>query len=150
MQVEPTFASRTAPPADPYEVSREKIREFALALGDDDPVYRDPAVARANGHPDVVAPPTFLVALTLRSEAQAAADVFGDVDMADILHRDQSFTHHRPVRAGDRLVVRSEVHATELAGRHVLALRTDVSTVEGEPVCHATGTMLYSGEVPAP
>jgi acyl dehydratase len=147
MRVGPTFASRLAPPSDPYEVGREAIRAFALAVGDDDPVHRDADAARAQGHPDVVAPPTFVVALTMRSEAQAAADAFGDIDMADILHRDQTFTYARPVRAGDRLVVTSDVSAREIDGRQILTLETDVSTTGGEHVCTANSVMVYSGLV---
>lgn len=145
MQVGPTFASRLAPVSDPYEVGREAIRAFAAALGDDDPAYRDPTAARAQGHPDVIAPPTFLVSLTMRSEASAAAEAFGDIDMADILHREQSFAHSRPVRAGDRLVVSSVVDAREIDGRQLLTLRTDVRTVDGEHVCAASSVMVYSG-----
>ncbi|MGH8918484.1 MAG: FAS1-like dehydratase domain-containing protein [Actinomycetes bacterium] len=145
MQVEPTFTSRLAPPSDPYEVSREKIREFARALGDDDPAYRDPAAARAYGHPDVIAPPTFVVLLTMRAEAQAAADAFGgDLDLAHILHRDQRFTYTRPVRATDRLVVTPEVEDREIDGRHVLTLRTEVRTTDSEHVCTATSVMVYT------
>jgi acyl dehydratase len=147
MRVGPTFASRLAPPSDPYEVGREAIRAFAVAVGDDDPIHRDPEAARADGHSDVVAPPTFVVSLTMRSEAQAAADAFGDIDMADILHRDQAFAYSRPVRAGDRLVVTSEVSAREIDGRQILTLETDVSTTDGEHVCTANSVMVYSGPV---
>lgn len=147
MRVGPTFASRLATPSDPYEVGREAIREFAAAVGDDDPVHRDPAAARAAGHPDVVAPPTFVVGLTLRSEAQAAADRFGDIDMADVLHRDQAFAYSRPVRAGDRLVVTSDGSTREIDGRQVLTMRTEVSTTEGEHVCTARSVIVYSGPV---
>lgn len=148
MRVGPTFASRLAPPSDPYEVGREAIRAFAVAVGDDDPVHHDPVAAREAGHPDLVAPPTYIVALTMRSEAQAASDAFGgDVDMADILHRDQTFTYARPVRAGDHLVVTSGVRTQELDGRHVLNFETDVRTTDGEHVCTANSVMVYSGPV---
>ena len=55
---------RTYPPTAVYEVGREKIREFADAIGDPNPVYRDPAVAQDLGHRDVLAPPTFPIAIT--------------------------------------------------------------------------------------
>jgi acyl dehydratase len=149
MRVGPTFASRLAPPADPYEVGREAVRSFALAVGDDDPVYRDQGAARAAGHPDVIAPPTYVVSLTMRSEAQAAADAFGDIDLADMLHREQAFEYARPVRVGDRLVVtsKSEISSREIEGRKILTLETDVSTAEGEHVCTAYSVMVYSGQV---
>jgi hypothetical protein len=59
-----SFAGRTYPPTAPYYVSREKIREFAEAIGAPDAAYRDLAAAQALGHPDVIAPPTFPVVVT--------------------------------------------------------------------------------------
>ncbi|OZM79630.1 MaoC family dehydratase N-terminal domain-containing protein [Pseudonocardia sp. MH-G8] len=147
MRVGPTFASRLAPVSDPYEVGREAIRAFAAAVGEPDPVYRDPDAARAQGHPDVIAPPTFVVSLTMRSEVQAAADAFGDIDIADVLHRDQSVVYSRPVRAGDRLVVTSGVSSREVDGRRLLALESDVRTTDGEHVCTTNSAVVYSGPV---
>jgi acyl dehydratase len=51
--VDPSFAGRVYPPTEPYQVSREKIREFADAINDPNPAYRDRAAAQALGHPDV-------------------------------------------------------------------------------------------------
>lgn len=152
MQVGSGSAARVATADDPYEVGRERIREFAAALGADDPVHHDRAAARDRGHDDVIAPPTFLVSLTMRAEEQLAARVFGGViDMADVLHREQGFEHVRPVRAGDRLVVSSDVTTTPSPdGRYVLRFRTGVGTEAGEPVCTATTVLVYSGPlVPA-
>jgi len=59
MALNAEFVGRVYGPGAPYEVSRVKIAEFADAIGDPNPVYRDPAAARAAGHPDVIAPPTF-------------------------------------------------------------------------------------------
>ena len=59
-----SFVGRTYPPTEPYQVGREKIREFADAIGATDAAYHDPAAAAALGYPDVVAPPTFPVVLT--------------------------------------------------------------------------------------
>ncbi len=57
--LDPAFVGRTYPRPPVYEVGREKIREFADAIRDDNPVYRDPAAAQALGYRDVIAPPTF-------------------------------------------------------------------------------------------
>ena len=152
MQAGSVFATRAALPSDPYEVGRETIRQFATALGHHDPVHHDPAAARALGHPDLIAPPTFAVLLTLRSDVQAAVEVFGDrtgdgpdLDGRAMLHRDQSFTHLRPIHAGDRLVARTELTPTELDGRLVARVTTAVDTADGEPVCVATSTLLVTG-----
>ena len=54
-----SFVGKALPPSAPYRVGREKIREFALAIGEGASVCLDVAAARAAGHPDLVAPPTF-------------------------------------------------------------------------------------------
>ena len=65
MALDAGLVGRSYPPSAVYEVGRAKIAEFAAALGDPDPVYLDPAAARAAGHPDVIAPPTFGIVLSL-------------------------------------------------------------------------------------
>ena len=67
MALDQSFVGRTYPPTPAYEVGREKIREFADAIGDPNPVYRDPAVAQDLGHRDVLAPPTFPIAIDRKS-----------------------------------------------------------------------------------
>ena len=57
----------SAYPAIRYEVGREKLREFAVAVGETDPIYHDQEAARAAGHPDIPAVPTFAVVLSLRA-----------------------------------------------------------------------------------
>ena len=74
MALDQSFVGRKYPPTEPYEVGREKIREFADAIGDPNPAYRDADAARALGHPDVIAPPTFAIVLSMRAGAQVVAD----------------------------------------------------------------------------
>ena len=52
MALDHSYVGRKYPPTAPYQVGREKIREFAAAIGATDPAYHDPAAARALGHPD--------------------------------------------------------------------------------------------------
>ncbi len=59
MEIGRDYLGRTFPPTEPYEVSRVKIAEFASAIGDSNPLYRDREAAQAAGHRDVPAPPTF-------------------------------------------------------------------------------------------
>ena len=72
MPLDPSFVGRTYPPTEPYQVGREKIREFAAAIGDANPAYPDPEAARALGHPDVVAPPTFPIVLRSAPRARSS------------------------------------------------------------------------------
>ena len=69
MGINKDYLGRTFPVTDPYEVSRVKIAEFAGAIGDPNPVYRDRGAAQAAGYPDVIAPPTFPVEGRVPAEA---------------------------------------------------------------------------------
>ncbi|MGH3994922.1 MAG: FAS1-like dehydratase domain-containing protein [Pseudonocardiaceae bacterium] len=146
MALDQSFVGRSYPPSRAYEVGREKIREFADAIGDPDPVYRDPSAARAAGHPDVIAPPTFAIVLTLDAQRVLLDDPALGLDFSKVVHRDQSFEHHRPIRAGDRLVSSVYVDSIRvLAGNDVLTTRAEVNTTGGEPVLTARATIVARG-----
>src|SRR3954468_18311237 len=104
MALDPGLVGRSYPPSAVYEVGRQKIAEFAAAIGETDPVHRDPGAARAAGHLDVVAPPTFAIVLTLSAAGVVVQDPAVALDYSRVVHGEQKFTHHRPIRAGDRLV----------------------------------------------
>src|ERR1700761_7098421 len=101
MPLDQSFVGRVYPPTAPYEVGREKIREFAEAINDPNPIYRDQAAARAAGHPDVVAPPTFPIVVTMDAGGQVAHDPELGLDYSRVVHGEQRFVYERPVRAGD-------------------------------------------------
>ena len=88
-------------------VDRTRLQFFAKAIGEKDPVYVDPAAAKAAGYADVPAPPTFLFAAELDSGAndQLLADL--DIPLAKLLHGEQSFRYLKPVCAGDTVTVQS-------------------------------------------
>lgn len=146
MPVDPSFVGRVYPPTPPYEVGREKIREFADAVNDPNPAYRDAAAARALGHADVIAPPTFPIVLTLRAGHQVVMDPDLGIDYSRVVHGEQRFVHARPVRAGDVLQVVVTVESIRAAaGNDIVATRADVSTVDGETVCTAYSTIVARG-----
>jgi len=146
MGINPALAGRSYPPSAPYEVSREKIAEFATAIGSDDPAHRDPEAARALGHPDVVAPPTFAVVVAQRAEGQIYADPDSGVDFSRLVHGEERFTHHRPVVAGDRLVATLHVDtAREVGGHGMLATRVEVADADGAPVSTVVSTVVIRG-----
>ncbi|RZQ64192.1 MaoC family dehydratase N-terminal domain-containing protein [Amycolatopsis suaedae] len=147
MPLDPSFAGRTYPPSGSYEVSREKIAEFAEAIGDENPVFRDPEAARAAGHPDVIAPPTFLTIINIPSINKIVADPELGLDYSRMVHGDQSFRYSRPVRAGDRLELTT--HIEEIfarAGNDFLNVRAEITTVEGEHVCTTRAQLVVRGE----
>ena len=146
MPLDPSFIGKQYPPSEPFLVSREKIAEFAEAIGDPNPAYRSVAAAHALGHPDVVAPPTFLVILTMRSSTQVVFDPELGLDYSMVVHGDQSFAYKRPVVAGDRLVVVGSVdNIRSAAGNDLLSLRSEVSTADGHLVCTARSTIVSRG-----
>jgi acyl dehydratase len=150
MTLDSSFVGRTYPPTDPYEVGREKIREFADAIGDPNPVYRDPEAAKQLGHPDVIAPPTFTTILSMRALEQVIDDPALGLDYSRVVHGDQRFVHARPVYPGDRLVVVLTIESIQTRGSHdILSTRADISTIDGEPVVAAYSTLVARGTEPA-
>ena len=144
--VNASFAGRSYPPTPPYEVGREKIREFAEVAGEH-PFHVDPEAARAAGYPDVIAPPTFAVIVAQRCDAQLVRDPEAGIDYSRVVHGEQSFTHHRPIVAGDRLVAVLHVDSVRSAGGHsMVTTRSEIATEDGEPVCTATSTLVVRGE----
>ncbi|MCQ8773199.1 MaoC family dehydratase N-terminal domain-containing protein [Streptomyces telluris] len=143
MALDQSFVGRTYPATEPYEVGREKIREFAEAIGDANPVYTDPEAAKALGHPDVIAPPTFVFSITYRAAGAVVNDPQLGLDYSRVVHGDQKFAYARPVRAGDRLSVVSTIESIKsLAGNDVLSVRGDVTDEHGEHVVTAHTTLV--------
>lgn len=144
--VDQSFVGRVYPPTAPYEVGREKIREFADAINDPNPAYRDPAAAQALGYPDVIAPPTFVIVLTMRAGHQVVMDPELGIDYSRVVHGEQRFVHDRPIRAGDALqVVVTVEDIRAAAGNDLVTTRGEVSTVDGERVCTAYSTIVARG-----
>ncbi|MEU3702554.1 MaoC family dehydratase N-terminal domain-containing protein [Streptomyces anulatus] len=135
MALDQSFVGRTYPPTPAYEVGREKIREFAEAVGDPHPAYVDAEAARALGHADVIAPPTFVFSITYRAAGEVVQDPQLGLDYSRVVHGDQKFSYVRPVRAGDRLTVTSTIEGIKsLAGNDILDVRGDVHDETGELV----------------
>ena len=130
-----------------FEVSREHIRRFADAIGDPNPVYRDPAAARALGHPDVIAPPTFLTTLGLSlAGPNPVFDPDVGVDYALVVHGEQRFVHHRPARPGDVLTATTTITDIRDAGSNeLLTMEMEIRTTAGEPVCTAYNVVVSRG-----
>lgn len=140
------FVGRTYPAPGSYEVSRVKIKEFAAAIGDRDPAYRDPEAARALGHPDVVAPPTFPIVFTLSGTGDILEDPELGLDFSMVVHGEQRFEYTRPIYAGDELLCSSTITEIRSVGRNeFLTLRSDVTTLDGEHVCTTYNTLVERG-----
>lgn len=143
------FVGHVLPPTAPFQVGREKIREFARAIGERSAVCLDPEAARAAGHPDVVAPPTFTVTFTMPVIEAFLRDPDLDWDYARMVHGDQSIVLHRPIHGGDELVTVVHVDALRTrVGSHLLTLRCEVTDTAGTPVA-TTHALLITQPVDA-
>ncbi len=150
MPLNKELIGRSFPPSAPYEVSRIKIKEFATAIGDFNPAYHDRAAAQELGHPDVIAPPTFAIVISIQSGASLVFDPILGLDYSRVVHGEQSFIHCRPIRAGDVLVATPTITDIRVAGRNeLLTWQADLTTPEGELVCTATNTLVSRGTAPA-
>jgi acyl dehydratase len=137
------FAGRSYPFPHPYRVGAEKLREFAVAIGDDNPLCHDANAARSAGHSDVVAPPTFVIAVTARAQEAVIFDPELGLDFSRVVHGDQRFVHHRPIVAGDELFCVVHIDSIRvLAGNDVIGLRTEVSDAAGGAVTTAYATLV--------
>jgi acyl dehydratase len=146
MAINRDYAGRAFPASEPYEVSRVKIADFAAAIGDPNPLYRDRSAAQAAGHPDVIAPPTFAIVVSMASSGAALADPGLGLNYAMVVHGEQRFEYTRPIAAGDVLTAQPTITEIRDAGRNVmLTTSTQIRTVAGELVCTAIGTLVERG-----
>lgn len=140
MSIDPSVVGRIYPPQ-PYEVSREKIREYAEAIGDPNPAYVDTGAAREYGHADVVAPPTFAMISVMRGFDMLMDDL--GIEFARVVHVDQRFTYSRPLRVGDRLETTTRLDGVrQVAGNDLLKIRSEVLDESGDHVCTSLATLL--------
>jgi len=137
---------RTYPPGAPYLVGREKIREFAAAVGDDAPAFHDVAAARGLGYRDLVAPPTFAIIVSNRGSATAMFDPELGLDYSRVVHGEQRFAYRRPIEAGDELLTTTTIeNIRAVAGNDVLTVRSDITDVAGAPVVTAWAVIVARG-----
>jgi acyl dehydratase len=130
-------------PPQTYEVGRKKIREFADAVGDPNPIYQDAAAAHALGHADLVAPPTFAVVITRGPQTDVIGDPDLGLDFSRVVHGDQRFEFSRPIVAGDVLTTTASVAAAHTrAGNDFLTIRSDVADVSGRHVVSVFATLV--------
>jgi len=146
MAINRDYVGRRFEAAEPYEVSRVKIAEFAHAIGDPNPLYRDRAAAQAAGFPDVIAPPTFAIVISMGGSSVALADPGLGLNYAMVVHGEQRFEYARQLLAGDVVTAQTTISDIRDAGRNtLLTTSTEIRTVEGELVCTAQATIAERG-----
>ncbi|HKU10451.1 FAS1-like dehydratase domain-containing protein [Sinomonas sp.] len=147
MPINPDLQGRVYPPAEVYDVAREKIREFARAVKAAHPAHFDVDAAQSLGYGDLVAPPSFAIIVAQRADAQLIADPESGIDFSRVVHAEQRFTHHRPIVAGDRLT--AELHVDQvraMGGGAMITTRAEIAAESGEKVATTTSAILVRGE----
>ncbi|HUN37816.1 MAG TPA: MaoC family dehydratase N-terminal domain-containing protein [Trebonia sp.] len=147
MALNTDYVGRVFGPGEPYEVSRVKIAEFAEAVGETSPLCRDREAAVKAGYPDVIAPPTFAIVISMASSKVVQDDPGLGLDYSMVVHGEQAFTHARPLHAGDVVVATSTVESIRaVGGMSLMTTITDISTVDGEHVCTAKSVIVERGK----
>ena len=146
MALNPDYVGRVFGPGEPYEVSRVKIADFADAIGEPSELCRDAEAARRAGYPDVIAPPTFAVVLSMASARVVNDDPGLGLDYSMVVHGEQSFAHSRPLHAGDQVVATTTIESIKAVGAlSMMVTSTDLTTTAGEHVCTARSTLVERG-----
>ncbi|OBF09640.1 MaoC family dehydratase N-terminal domain-containing protein [Mycobacterium sp. 852002-10029_SCH5224772] len=128
---------------DYFEVGREKIREFALAIKDDHPAHFDENESTEAGYPAMVAPLTFLAIAGRRVQLEIFTKFSIPINIARVIHRDQKFKFHRPILAHDRLFFDTYLDSViESHGTVLAEIRSEVTDADGEPIVTSVVTML--------
>jgi acyl dehydratase len=136
---------KTYPPT-VYAVGREKIKEYAYAVGETNPLHLDVDAARAAGYRDVVAPPMFAVVYTAPSVTPALFDPEVGINYAMMLHGGQEFRWGPLVVAGDEITTTVSVKSIdERAGNGFFVFESQSVNQDGETVCTGTWTNIVRG-----
>lgn len=128
---------------DYFEVGREKIREFALAIKDDHPAHFDEHESERAGYTDMVAPLTFLAIAGRRVQLEIFTKFSIPINIARVIHRDQKFRFYRPILAHDRLYFDTYLDSViESHGTVLAEIRSEVTDADGKPIVTSVVTML--------
>ena len=130
-------------PSFEYEVGREKIREYAHAVGETNPVHLEPEAAREAGFRGVVAPPMFCVVYSAGAMAPAILDPEVGINLAAMVHGGQVFEWGEPVCAGDVITSQGRLaEAYEKDGKEFYVFESTSTNQNGEQTVKATWTNI--------
>lgn len=130
----------------PFEVGRDAVRTFATAIGEQDRRCHDVAAARAAGYPDLLAPPTFAFALTMRVTGPLMADPALGLRYDRAVHGEQRFAYRRPLVAGDEVLVSATVQDIAVRGANeVLSMECILTGADGQEILRTTEVIVTRG-----
>lgn len=142
-----SLIGKSYPPA-VYALGREKIREYARAVGETNPLCFELAAAHAAGYPDLVAPPMFAAVYCSPAVALPLFDRELGIDFGRLVHGAQAFEWERPAIAGEELTTTASVKDISSRGLGLLfyVFETVTHDSAGEAVTRGTWTNIVRGE----
>ncbi|MBO3275652.1 MaoC family dehydratase N-terminal domain-containing protein [Pseudomonas schmalbachii] len=127
------------------DVEKGRLRFFAKAIGETDPVYTDEAAAKAAGYKSLPVPPTFLMCLSGEGRDLEEQLRIYEFDLGRILHAEQGFVYHKAAVAGDTLTFETKVaDVYEKAGGRLqfVVSETRVTNQDGEHIADIRSSLV--------
>jgi acyl dehydratase len=129
-----------------FAVERERVNQFCDAIGEEDPLFRDPEEARRAGFPDQLAPPTFPTVMQILASAQVVMDQELGLDYSRVVHGEQAYDWRRPIVVGDALRATPRIADIYARGpNEFLVIEAEIADADGDTVCVARSTLLSRG-----
>jgi acyl dehydratase len=129
-----------------FEVERGRVMQFADAVGERDPLYRDAEAAKAAGFPEQLAPPTFPTVMQIMTSGQVVVDQELGLDYSRVVHGEQEYEWRRPIVVGDVLKATPRIADIYARGpNEFLVIEAVITDADGEVVCVARSTLLSRG-----
>ena len=133
MPVDQSLVGREFPPTPPYQVTAEKVRELAQAVG------------QATGSTLEPIPATFPIVMAFEAMNTFLADV--GVELHRIVHGEQRFAYERPLAVGDELTATLSVASLrQIGGNDIIGTRSEIRDASGDLVCTTTATLVHRGD----
>ena len=129
-----------------FTVDRDRVTQFADAIGDPNPIYRDAEAARAAGYPDQVAPPTFVTVIQIMTSGQIVVDPELGLDYSRVVHGQQSYEYRRPLVVGDEIRATPRIASIQTKrSNEFLTTEAEVFDAKGDLVLTARSTLISRG-----
>ena len=144
MAIDTSKVGQSFEPAD-FEVDADRIRQYADAVGEDNPVHHDPEAAKAAGFRDVVAPPMFAVVYSAPAIGPPIFEVIADA-LPRMVHGGQEFVWGEPVCAGDTITTTAQMKEIyEKDGRKFYVFESVSTNQDGQETVRGTWTNIVRG-----
>jgi len=130
-----------------YTVERDAVNRFVDAIGEQDPIYRDPEAAKAAGYPEQVAPPTFITVIQIQTSGQVVLDQELGLDYSRVVHGEQAYRYERPLFVGDHITAKPRLsNIVTKKSNEFLTIESEVHDAgSGDLVLTTRSTLISRG-----